>query len=53
MRNYKVYSILTVNDEAYGENGKDYWSTIFNQKDEAISLQTCINNDWNLIVLAT
>ena len=52
VRNYKVYSILTVNDAAYGKNGKDYWSTIFNQKGEAISLQTCINNDWNLIVLA-
>ncbi|GGI66308.1 sortase domain-bontaining protein [Enterococcus alcedinis] len=51
-RNYKVYSILTVNDNVYGKNGKDYWSTIFNQKGEAISLQTCINDYWNLIVLA-
>ncbi|MHC5269654.1 sortase domain-containing protein [Enterococcus sp. LJL98] len=51
-RNYKVYSILTVNDYGYGKNGKDYWSTIFNQKGEAISLQACINEDWNLIVLA-
>lgn len=51
-RNYKVYSILTVNDNVYGKNGKDYWSTIFNQKGESISLQTCINDYWNLIVLA-
>lgn len=52
VRNYKVYSILTVNDNVYGKNGKDYWSSIFNQKGESISLQTCINDYWNLIVLA-
>lgn len=52
VRNYKVYAILTVNDNVYGRNGKDYWSTIFNQKGESISLQTCINDYWNLIILA-
>ena len=51
-RNYTVYKIMEINDDAFGRDGVDYWDEIFYQPGESISLQACIDEYWNLVVLA-
>lgn len=49
---YMVYDIMEVNDEAYDRQGVEQWDSILNQPGEAISLQTCLDEQWNLMILA-
>lgn len=48
-----VSQIVTVDDSGMGEDGVDYWERITGTGGvERITLQTCINDDYNLIVFA-
>lgn len=50
---YTVDQIVTVDDYGMGEDGTDYWDQITGSGGgERITLQTCINDDYNLIVFA-
>lgn len=50
---YTVSQIVTVNDSGISDDGTDYWDQITGTGGgERISLQTCINDDYNLIVFA-
>lgn len=50
---YHVTQIVTVEDSGYTSAGKDYWNQITGTDGgERITLQTCINADYNLIVFA-
>lgn len=50
---YTVQNIVTVDDSAYGLDGADYWDQVTGTGGgERITLQTCINDDLNLIVFA-
>ncbi len=50
---YTVSQIVTVDDSGMAEDGTDYWEQITSSGGgERISLQTCINDDYNLIVFA-
>lgn len=51
-RNYTVYQTMEVNDDAYDRSGNYQWDSIINQSGESISLQTCIDSYWNLMILA-
>lgn len=51
-RTYTVYALMDVNDYGYDSSGRYVWNTILGQGGESISLQTCINDDWNRMVLA-
>lgn len=51
-REYTIYKILTVNDQAIGTDGQVHWDDILNQPGESISLQTCIDDNWNEMYLA-
>lgn len=51
---YTVSQIVTVNDSGVAADGTDYWDQITGSGGgERISLQTCINDDYNLIVFAS
>lgn len=51
--NYTVSQTVTVDDSGMAEDGTDYWDQITSSGGgERISLQTCINDDYNLIVFA-
>ncbi|MGM0175134.1 sortase domain-containing protein [Enterococcus sp. DIV0800] len=51
--NYHVTQIVTVDDSGYAADGTDYWDQITGTGGgERITLQTCINDDYNLIVFA-
>lgn len=50
---YTVSQIVTVDDSGIAEDGTDYWDQITGTGGgERITLQTCINDDYNLIVFA-
>lgn len=52
--NYTVNQIVTVNDSATGTDGVNYWDQITSTSGgERITLQTCINDDYNLIIFAS
>lgn len=51
-RTYTVYALMDVNDYGYDSGGRYVWNSILGQAGESISLQTCINDDWNRMVLA-
>lgn len=52
--NYTVNQIVTVNDSATGTDGVNYWDQITSASGgERITLQTCINDDYNLIIFAS
>lgn len=51
---YTVSQIVTVDDSGIGEDGTDYWEQITSTGGgERVTLQTCIDDDHNLIVFAT
>ena len=50
---YTVSQIVTVDDSGFAADGTDYWDQITGSGGgERITLQTCINDDYNLIVFA-
>lgn len=50
---YTVSQIVTVDDSGVAGDGTDYWDQITGSGGgERITLQTCINDDYNLIVFA-
>ena len=50
---YTVSQIVTVDDSGMAADGTDYWDQITGTGGgERITLQTCINDDYNLIVFA-
>lgn len=50
---YTVSQVVTVDDSGMAEDGTDYWDQITGTGGgERITLQTCINDDYNLIVFA-
>lgn len=50
---YHITQIITVDDSGYAADGTDYWDQITGTGGgERITLQTCINDDDNLIVFA-
>lgn len=50
---YTVSQIVTVDDSGISEDGVDYWERITGTSGgERITLQTCINDNYNLIVFA-
>lgn len=50
---YTVSQIVTVDDSGFATDGTDYWDQITGSGGgERITLQTCINDDYNLIVFA-
>lgn len=50
---YTVSQVVTVDDSGMAEDGTDYWDQITGTGGgEPITLQTCINDDYNLIVFA-
>ncbi|MBO0452498.1 class F sortase [Candidatus Enterococcus murrayae] len=50
---YTVSQIVTVDDSGVAADGTDYWEQITGTDGgERITLQTCINDDYNLIVFA-
>lgn len=50
---YTVSQIVTVDDSGMAADGTDYWDQITGSGGgERITLQTCINDDYNLIVFA-
>lgn len=49
---YVVYEIFEVDDSGIDREGINRWERIFDLKKESISLQTCIGEEWNRIVLA-
>lgn len=51
-RDYTVYETLDVNDDAYDRQGNVQWDSILHQPGESISLQACIDDYWNRMVLA-
>lgn len=52
--NYTVNQIVTVNDSATGTDDVNYWDQITSTSGgERITLQTCINDDYNLIIFAS
>lgn len=51
---YTVSQIVTVDDSGMAADGTDYWDQITGTGGgERITLQTCINDDYNLIVFAS
>lgn len=53
VKTYTVSQIVTVDDSGVAGDGTDYWDQITGSGDgERITLQTCINDDYNLIVFA-
>ncbi|GCF92588.1 hypothetical protein NRIC_04790 [Enterococcus florum] len=51
---YTVQYCVTVDDNAYGSNGVDYWDQMIGSGGgERITLQTCINDSTNLVVFAS
>lgn len=51
--NYTVSHVVTVDDYGMAADGTDYWDQITGSGGgERITLQTCINDDYNLIVFA-
>lgn len=51
---YTVSQIVTVDDSGMAADGTDYWDQITGSGGgERITLQTCINDDYNLIVFAS
>ncbi len=51
-RTYSVTQVLELNDNAYDRNGNDYWDVLVNAGGEYIVLQTCIDDNWNRILVA-
>lgn len=51
-RTYTVYALYDVNDAGNDRNGNAVWGSILGQTGESISLQTCIDDYWNRMVLA-
>lgn len=51
-RTYTVYALYDVNDAGNDRNGNALWGSILGQTGESISLQTCIDDYWNRMVLA-
>lgn len=51
-RQYTVYAVMEVNDDALDRNGVTQWDSIIDQPGESISLQTCIDDYWNKMILA-
>ncbi|MFC4770434.1 class F sortase [Enterococcus hermanniensis] len=53
MTQYTVNQIVTVNDSATGTDGVNYWDQITSTDGgERITLQTCIDDNYNLIIFA-
>lgn len=50
---YEVVSLTDSNDEGYDRNGQLVLTDLLAIKGESINIQTCYDNDWNLIVHAT
>lgn len=51
-RVYIVKEIMEVDDLTCDANGYDHWSDLFECSGERISLQTCLGDNWNRIVIA-
>lgn len=51
-RTYTVYSVMDVNDQGYDRSGNAQWESILAQGGESISLQTCLGDYWNRMILA-
>ncbi len=51
-RTYTVYQVLEVDDNSMDHQGVDRWNDMMNQAGESISVQTCIDDNWNRILLA-
>jgi hypothetical protein len=51
-RTYTIYNVLEVNDEGYDRSGNDVYNQITATAGETVNLQTCIDDTWNLVVMA-
>jgi hypothetical protein len=51
-RTYTIYNVLEVNDEGYDRSGNDVYNEITATAGETVNLQTCIDDTWNLVVMA-
>lgn len=52
IKSYTVYKLYDINDEGTDHQGIDRWSQLFYMNEEGVSLQTCLDDQWNRIVLA-
>lgn len=51
-RSYIVRTMMEVDDFTCDANGYDHWDELFSRGGENISLQTCLGDNWNLILIA-